>query len=163
MPKLIFLLFLTVTLFFQCQERCISGKVVKVADGDTFTLLTEQNQQIRVRLHGIDAPEKSQDFYRVAKSHLADLIMDKTVEVHWKKKDQYGRMVAIVYLDKLRVNEELLKAGLVWHFREYDNNPEWQQLESTARRNRMGIWSHPNPIPPWQFRKEKRKQHQRLP
>ena len=154
------LLFFAVYILFQCQERAIIGEVVRVADGDTFTILTEQNEQIRVRLHGIDAPEKNQDFSRVSKNYLTELVMSKSVSVYTKKRDQYGRIVAIVYVGDLVVNEAMLTAGLAWHFKEYDANPQWEEIEATARRNRIGIWSHDHPKPPWEFRKEKRKLRQ---
>jgi endonuclease YncB( thermonuclease family) len=153
-------LFFTIAILFQCQESAITGKVVKVADGDTFTMLTDQNEQIRIRLHGIDAPEKSQDFSQVSKNHLTELVMSKPVRVYTKKRDQYGRVVAIVYVGDQVVNEAMLRAGLAWHFTEYDSNPEWEEMESSARRSRIGIWSHERPVPPWQFRKEKRKRRQ---
>ncbi len=160
MQKLVFLL-VTVSILFQCQERTLSGKVVKVADGDTFTILTNQNQQIRVRLHGIDAPEKSQDFSLASKKYLTDLVLHKTVDLYTKTKDQYGRVIAIANVDHLNVNEELLKAGLAWHFKEHDKNPAWHEMELAARQSKIGIWSYPDPVPPWQFRKEKRLLRQR--
>lgn len=158
--KLAFFLF-TISILLQCQKKFPSGTVVKVADGDTFTILTDQNEQIRVRLHGIDAPEKGQDFSQVSKQYLTDMVLHKTVELISTKKDQYGRVVAVVNVDQLIVNEEMLKAGLAWHYKEHDKNQGWHEMELAARRGKLGLWSQRDPVPPWQFRKEKRKIRQK--
>lgn len=133
-----------------------NGKVVAISDGDTFRLLTEEKQTVRVRLHGIDAPEKGQDFSTQSKQALSELIFGKEVRLEQKDKDRYGRVVAIVYCNGLNVNEEMLRRGLVWHYKEYDEKEAWAQLEQKARRNKTGLWRQPEPTPPWVFRKEKR-------
>jgi micrococcal nuclease len=130
-----------------------TGKVVSIADGDTFTLLTEENDRVKVRLHGIDCPEKKQDFGQVAKQKLGSLVFSKTVHVVKKDVDRYGRTVGLVYDDhNICVNEAMLKAGLAWHYLKYDQNPEWQQMENTARENHLGLWSQADPTPPWEWR-----------
>jgi micrococcal nuclease len=135
----------------------LRGKVVKIADGDTFTLLTANKQQVKVRLHGIDCPERAQDFGQVARQKLSDLIFGQQVRVVEKDVDRYKRTVAIVYTaDNHCVNEELLRAGLAWHYAEYDDNPEWAALEEEARNKRVGIWSHPRPVRPSEYRSNKR-------
>jgi micrococcal nuclease len=131
------------------------GKVVSIADGDTFTMLIN-NEQIKIRLHGIDCPEKSQDFGNVAKEFLSDLVFGRTVSVKKLDTDRYGRTIGMVLMDSLNINEELLKAGLAWHYKYYDKNVLWAQLEDTARKEKKGIWSMPSPIPPWDYRKVKR-------
>lgn len=150
-------LILLVFLFTDCSTASVKGTVVKVVDGDTFTILTEGKKQVKVRLHGIDAPEKGQDFANVSKQHLADLIQGEIVQINVQKKDRYGRVVAIAYVDKVNINEEMLTEGLAWHYKSYDNNPKWAELESLARKNRKGIWSLPAPTAPWKFRELKRK------
>lgn len=143
-----FLIFCVVSAFGQLR-----GKVVAIADGDTFTLLTEENRQIKVRLHGIDCPEKKQDFGARAKQFTSDLIFRKTVSVDEKDIDKYGRTIGIVRLDNGKVlNEELLKAGLAWHYKRYDKNPVWSEMENSARKAKLGIWSAPNPVNPEMFR-----------
>lgn len=133
------------------------GKVVSIADGDTFTLLDETNTQVKVRLHGIDCPERAQDFGQVARQKLSDLLFNQPVKLDVKDTDRYGRSVAIVYtLQGLCVNEELLKEGLAWHYTTYDKNEAWAALEQTARKNKVGLWSQPKPVAPWDWRKEKR-------
>ena len=135
----------------------LRGKVVKIADGDTFTLLTHDKQQVKVRLHGIDCPERAQDFGQVARQKLSDLVFNQQVRIIEKDIDRYKRTVAIVYTaDNRCVNEELLRAGLAWHYAEYDDNPKWAALEEEARRKRIGLWSHPNPVPPSKYRSDER-------
>jgi len=142
---------LSLTVFGQ-----ITGKVVSVADGDTFTLLTPDKHQIKIRLHGIDCPEKSQDFGMVAKKFLSDLIFDKQVSVQEKDTDRYGRIIGMVMIENVNVNEALLIAGLAWHYKYYDHNPQWALLEERARAAKKGLWVKADAIQPWEFRKAQR-------
>lgn len=149
--------FVLITLvFLQCNPETISGTVVKVADGDTFTVLTSDNNTVKIRLHGIDAPEKGQDFYRVSRDHLVSLVMEKEVEIAVTTRDRYSRTVGLAKVNGKNINEAMLKSGLAWHYKEYDNNAKWAALENNARMERKGIWSMPHPVPPWQFRKARR-------
>jgi micrococcal nuclease len=132
----------------------LKGKVVRIADGDTFTILVEE-RQYRIRLHGIDSPEKGQDFSNAAKTYLSDLIMHRIVEVQQKNRDRYGRIVGIAKIDGVNINESLLRQGYAWHFTRYDKNPEWATLEQMARAGRKGLWVQSNPLAPWEFRKNK--------
>jgi micrococcal nuclease len=135
----------------------LDGKVVSIADGDTFTLLTPENKQVKIRLHGIDCPERSQDYGTVARQKLSDLIFGQPVRIEEKDTDRYGRTIAIVYNVKgVNINEQLLKEGLAWHYTAYDKNPAWTALEQQARRQKAGLWAQPAPIAPWEFRKIKR-------
>lgn len=134
----------------------LRGKVVRIADGDTFTLLTGDQQQVRVRLHGIDAPEHGQDFGQVARQGLSDLIFERVVYVDEQEKDRYGRVVGIVYdTGKRCVNEELLRRGLAWHYTRYDDNEQWGQLQQEARQKKRGLWSQPEAMAPWDWRRSK--------
>jgi endonuclease YncB( thermonuclease family) len=144
-------------------EEGIRGRVVSIADGDTFTLLTEDKKQVKVRLHGIDCPERAQDFGQVARQKLSDLVFNQQVRVVEKDIDRYKRTVGIAYTSDNRcVNEELLRAGLAWHYAQYDNNPEWAALEREAREQRIGLWSQRNPVRPSEYRKSKREPAQKL-
>lgn len=154
--KFLFYSLLTLVIFIQCSKSTLTGIVVGVSDGDTFTLLSHTNEKTRVRLHGIDAPEKGQDFGNASKKFLSDLIFQKKVTLDVKNKDRYGRTIAIVRIGTLNVNEELLKAGMAWHYKKYDHSPGWAELEENARKAKRGLWSIPNSVPPWEFRKEKR-------
>jgi micrococcal nuclease len=153
-------MYMYLCLFFfasACHAQEITGTVVKVADGDSFTILTSQKKQIVIRIHGIDAPEKGQDYYQVSKNFLTTLIMHQTVHITKTVRDRYGRTVGIVTVGKKNVNELMLEAGLAWHYNTYDNRESWILLEKKARQNRTGLWATPDATPPWEFRKEKRK------
>jgi endonuclease YncB( thermonuclease family) len=138
------------------KKEITDGKVVAISDGDTFRLLTDKKQTVRVRLHGIDAPEKGQDFSTQSRQVLSELVFGKEVSLEQRDKDRYGRVVAVVYSNGLNVNEEMLRRGMVWHYKEYDKTEAWAELEQKARSNKTGLWQQPSPTPPWQFRKEKR-------
>jgi micrococcal nuclease len=151
--RLLIVLLVFVPLSSICQ---LKGRVVKVADGDTFTMLVRE-KQVRVRLHGIDCPEKGQDFANAAKQYLSGQIMGCEVTVKQMNTDRYGRIIGIVFLGTLNINEALLKEGLAWHFLKYDRNPEWTSMEATSRREKKGLWKQPDAVAPWQYRKGKRK------
>nr|WP_315419679.1 thermonuclease family protein [uncultured Pedobacter sp.] len=151
-----------IALFFftfnsQAQVAAITGKVVSVADGDTFTLLVNGNQQVKIRLHGIDCPEKKQDFGQVAKEFTSKKVFEKTITVKPTDIDRYGRTIAIVLLpNSISLNELLLKNGLAWHYLQYDKNPNWSKLEQSARNSKIGLWQLDQPVAPWSFRHLKR-------
>jgi micrococcal nuclease len=150
---------LTILLFFWIVIAFaqLTGKVVGVHDGDSFTLLTANNTQYKIRLNGIDCPELKQDFGNVAKQFTSSLIFGKFVTVQTEKKDRYGRMLGVVVLENGKVlNEELLRYGYAWHFKKYNNNSKWAKLEINARKNKLGLWKQTNPIAPWDYRKAKK-------
>jgi endonuclease YncB( thermonuclease family) len=150
---LVLCLLLTGSLIVLCKQ-ILSGRVIKVADGDTITILTEDFTQIKVRLHGVDCPERKQDFANKAKIFTSGLVFGKVVNVAALNKDRYGRTIGIVSLPDGRIlNRELLKAGLAWHYKKYDSSSEWANLELEARKRKVGIWSMKNPIAPWEQRK----------
>lgn len=157
MNKTLSLLFLCL-LFTVAAVAQITGKVVGIADGDSFTLLTSDNKQLKIRLHGIDCPEKKAPFGQQAKTFTSDLIFGKYVTIKQTAKDRYRRTVAIVYLPDGRIlNEELLKAGMAWHYRQHDKNPRWSKMEQQARIAKRGLWQAPHPEPPWEYRKQNKK------
>lgn len=150
-----FLLFLVAC---TTHEELIYGKVVHVTDGDTITLLVDGNMQIKVRLYGIDCPETKQDFSNVAKQFTSDLSIHKNVSVEVIDIDRYGRTVGIVHLPNGEIlNEELLKAGLAWHYKQYDKSDRFAKLEKEARKNKLGLWSMKQPVEPWVFRRQSRR------
>jgi micrococcal nuclease len=142
-------------LFIACSAIAseITGKVVGIADGDTFTLLLVNNTTVRIRLHGIDTPEKGQPFGKNAKQFTSNLIFNKEVKVKQTDTDRYGRIVGIVTnRNSINVNEALLKAGMAWHYKKYDSNPIWANYEREAKALKIGLWQDANPIPPWVWR-----------
>ena len=138
------------------KGKIISGKVVGISDGDTFKLLVEGAQTLRVRLYGVDAPEKGQDFGTQAHQKLSALIFSKEVEVQQKDRDRYGRVVGIAFVEGCNVNKELLRTGYAWQYTDYDRSKAWGMLQQQAKEEKAGLWSQPNPTPPWQWRREKR-------
>ena len=127
--------------------------MIKVSDGATFTLLTEDKSPIKIRLHGIDAPEHYQPFSKVSRQFINDMIYDKDVEVTKMDIDRYGRTIGMVFVDGMNVNEALLKSGLAWHYKQYDKNPEWAKLENEARQNKRGLWADDTPMVLWEWRR----------
>ncbi len=130
-----------------------SGKCVSVTDGDTIKVM-RQGKAERIRLYGIDCPEKKQPFGTKAKQFASDLVYKKIVEIKPIERDRYGRTIAWVYVGGKCLNKELLKAGLAWHYKQYSKDRDLAELETEARQKKIGLWS--DPIPPWKFRKLKK-------
>jgi micrococcal nuclease len=141
--------------FYFTTAAQIRGKVISIADGDPFTMLVG-NKQVKIRLHGVDCPENAQDFGNVAKEFLASYVFWKIVSVKDMDTDRYGRTIGMVTVEGTNVTEKLLEEGLAWHYKTFDLNSKWAKLEEYARHEKKGIWSHPNPIAPWEFRRMNR-------
>jgi micrococcal nuclease len=136
----------------------ITGKVIAVTDGDTFKLLTASKEIIVIRLNGIDAPEKGQEFWRQSKTKLSTLLFNAPIKVVKKGKDKYGRTIGDVFtVNGLLINEELVKAGFAWHFTKYSRSPVLAAAERKARATKLGLWQNATPMAPWDFRKRKKK------
>ncbi len=137
----------------------LSGKVVSIADGDTITILDDNKKQHKIRLYGIDTPEKSQAFGKAAKKHTSNLVARKRVQVTSYDTDKYGRTVGVVAVDGVNVNRSLIENGFAWQYRRYCKASfcnDWLQLERSARAAKVGLWSDATPVPPWEWRKGKR-------
>ena len=137
-----------------------SGRVVGIADGDTITVLRDK-EQVKIRLYGIDTPERHQAFGNKAKQFTAKFVHGKVVEVEPVDVDRYGRTVALVTTFERSVNEELVNAGFAWVYTRYCDRPiceRWKVLEYEARDAKRGLWNDPHAIPPWEFRRDKRSQ-----
>lgn len=136
----------------------LTGRVVAVTDGDTITILDTSNTQHKIRLSGIDAPEKTQPFGQVCKQSLSDLAYDRTVQVDWDKLDRYGRVIGKVLVNGQDVNLEQIRRGCAWHYKKYQNeqSPEdrmrYARQETDARGRRAGIWAEKDAVPPWEWR-----------
>ena len=134
------------------------GLVFRVSDGDTLRLRDARGEEWRVRLHGIDSPEREQEMGREAGIELAKLVKNKNVRVMVVDTDKFGRVVGRIYVGKTDVNCEIVRLGYAWHYVAFaPNDKELSEAEAEARREKRGIWSKPNPIPPWTFRKMKAK------
>jgi endonuclease YncB( thermonuclease family) len=127
------------------RAETLAGRVVKISDGDTLTVLDASRQQHKVRLAGIDAPEKRQPFGSRSKENLSRLAFDKEVTVDWQKRDRFDRIVGKVLVNGQDVNLEQIKAGVAWHFKRYqeeqplEDRVAYGQAESEARAARRGI------------------------
>jgi len=139
---------------------------VSVADGDTVTVVDSSNTQHRIRLEGIDAPEKRQAYGSKSKESLAAMIFGNEVTVVYGKTDQYGRLVGKILLDGKDINLEQVKAGMAWHYKEYEREqaPEDRELyakaEDEAHTARRGLWWDQEPVEPSEFRREEKGERQ---
>ena len=141
----------------------VTGRVVGVADGDTITVLDADMVQHKIRLAGIDAPEKKQAFGNRSKESLSDLVFDKTVNVETEKRDRYGRQIGKVLVDGQDVNLVQVERGMAWFYRQYqrEQSPNDRKLyeaaEDAAKAGKRGLWRDSEPVPPWDFRHNKSK------
>jgi micrococcal nuclease len=153
--KILFLLLLGLGLFGFAK-----GKVVKVADGDTVTVLSAEGRMERVRLQGIDSPEFDQPGGLEAKEFCSDLALFKEVELTPLGRDDYGRTVALLRLPGGRLlNEELVRNGQAWVSDKYCTQPwciGWRELQKKARQQKLGLWANPKAVPPWVWKRNKK-------
>lgn len=141
-----------------CGQAPFTGKVTSVADGDTIEILDGKTPR-RIRLHGVDAPEKGQAFGDRARQRTAELVMGTAVTVRPRGVDQYGRVLGVVVLRDGRVlSEVLVSEGLAWWFRRYaPRDRRLELLEEKAREARQGLWADPEPTPPWLWRRGRKR------
>jgi endonuclease YncB( thermonuclease family) len=135
----------------------LSGKVVKVSDGDTITILDPEQQQHKIRLHGIDTPEYKQPYGRAATKALADLVAGEGVGIDVKNTDRYGRTVGVVHKGSANINFQMVRDGYAWWYKKYAPlEDDLRQAEQQARAYILGLWAEPDPIPRWEWRKANR-------
>ncbi len=152
----------------------LQGKVVKVVDGDTVTIVDDIGKKHRIRLAGIDAPEKDQPYGDVSTQGLVELVSGKTVTIEYEKRDRYKRIVGKVMVDppgevfcmaldcvkKVDAGLEQIKAGLAWHYKYYqmEQSDEGRRLYSVAEREartkQVGLWKNNEPMAPWDWRRK---------
>jgi endonuclease YncB( thermonuclease family) len=158
MKKLILVLFLFLSNF--ANAKTIEGLVVGVADGDTITVLDQQKNTYKIRLQGIDAPEKKQAFGEKSKQSLHDLVHSKQVRIEYDKEDKYGRIVGKVTVDDVDVCLQQLVLGMAWHYKKYQNEQSvsdralYSETELKSKSLKLGLWTDDTPMPPWEFRKK---------
>lgn len=137
----------------------MTGRVVGIIDGDTIDVLMPGMQVVRVRLSGVDAPERGQAFGTAAKAALSELVFARQVVVQWKKRDRYERLVGKVTVSGVDANLAMLTRGMAWHYVRFEAEQERQdrasyaQAEREARAQRRGLWGDPQPVAPWDYRK----------
>lgn len=160
------LLVATLLVGFPSEADTLAGRVVGVSDGDTVTVLDATNTQWKIRLMGIDAPEKKQAFGNRSKQSLAALVFNRQVQVEYSKKDKYGRTVGKILVGGVDANLEQIKAGMAWHYKKYQNEqPEtdravYADAEQKARIAKRGLWQDVEPTPPWDWRKQQKRRYQ---
>jgi endonuclease YncB( thermonuclease family) len=147
------------------QTGPIQGKVIDIGWGDSLTVLDAQSKQHRVRLLGIDAPEKEQAFGPAAHQKLSALVFGKTVTIKYQKMDRSNRPLGKVLLGTTDINLEMLKAGLAWYYANDSDlppgdRPLYAGAEREARSAGRGLWQDESPQPPWEFRQARKKQQQ---
>ena len=138
-----------------------SGKVVGVSDGDTITVMHDGKSE-RIRLWGVDCPEKSQAFGQRAKQFTSSKTFGKTAKIEVHDVDRYGRTVGQVFIDGKSLNEDVVRSGMAWVYHQYcsgDVCGEWGTLEQAARESKTGLWSDPNPVAPWVYRHSGKPSH----
>jgi len=149
---------LVLTASLPAASETITGRVVAIQDGDTLTLLVNQ-KQVKVRLADIDAPESKQPFGNRSKQSLAALCFDKEARLETQGKDRYGRTIATVYCTGSNVNAIQVRQGMAWVFDRYASpSSPLYAFQNDARAAHRGLWSDPNPIPPWEWRQWSRQQ-----
>jgi endonuclease YncB( thermonuclease family) len=138
----------------------LTGKVVGVSDGDTLTVLVDL-KPVKIRVAGIDAPEKAQPFGQRSKQALSECAFGKVVEVEWNKVDRYGRTLGKVISGDVDCGLLQVESGLAWHYKAYVKEQPladqvlYDQAEQEARYQKKGLWVDPMPKPPWDFRHKK--------
>ncbi len=158
MKKITFIILLFFSLLSFAEE--LIGKVIKVSDGDTITVLDSNNQKHKIRLKGIDAPESQQAFGDISTQSLSELVYDKEVVVNWDKKDKHYRILGKVIIDGRDANYEQLKKGLAWYYKQYEKDlndedkKKYSEAEEWARNYTEGLWADSNSIPPWEYRRK---------
>lgn len=153
-----------ISLCFSCahpQEKqvlphTLSATVTRIIDGDTFEIVTSNQQTYKVRMNAIDCPERKQPYYQQAKNKLAAYIFGRVVQINWASKDRNQRILGDVYFKNNYINQQLIADGLAWHFKRYNNNPQLAAVEDKAKQEKKGIWQEANPVAPWLYRQQRK-------
>ena len=145
-------------------QGAVTGRIVGVLDGDTVDLLDSDKQVRRIRLEGIDAPEKAQPFGAASARALAEIVYKHEVTAECGKRDRHGREICRVLVGDTDVCLEQVRAGMAWHFKRYakeqpaDRRDQYAEAELRATAARRGLWADSEPIPPWDWRQSKQPQ-----
>jgi endonuclease YncB( thermonuclease family) len=149
------LLFILLSLILSCSfSNTITGKVIKVRSGDMFTILSEQNERITIRLHGIDSPALKQAYGPEAKEYTSSKIAGKTVTIKPHTTNGSGLIIGTVFINGSNLSESIIADGYGWVSRKYCAQTDcksWLKLEKHARSFYFGLWIDPNPRPPWEW------------
>ena len=166
---------ISLILYSPALADTLQGKVTKIADGDTVTIVDGQGDKHRIRLAGIDAPEKNQSYGDVSTQGLIELVSGKTVTIEYEKRDRYKRIIGKVLFDppgevfcmaldcvkKIDAGLEQIKDGLAWHYKYYqmeqskEDRRLYSEAELEARTKQLGLWKDDESIAPWEWRKKR--------
>lgn len=144
------------------HAETISGRIVGVTDGDTLVLVATNRDQYKIRLSGIDAPEKRQPFGERSKTNLSALAFGQEATADCPKKDRYGRHVCTVFVRGTDVGLTQIADGMAWWYQKYSNQQtslaraDYEAAEFSARTKQQGLWTDKNPVPPWDWRQSLR-------
>lgn len=150
---------LAVTVVFTVSAHAdISGRIVRILDGDTVETLQDNGELTRVRLAGIDAPEKAQPFGQRARQAVSDRIAQQHVLITGNERDRYGRLLGTVWLGNDDVNADQVQAGMAWAYRFHGKvlSAQYAALEQSAREQKTGLWADPAPVEPWRWRQSQK-------
>lgn len=140
----------------ESEVKTLTGIAFKIIDGDSIVVRDSEKNEQMIHLEGIDAPEAKQTFGEQASRALEELVKGKSVEIKWKKKDDFQRILGQVYIEDKHVNRQLIDLGLAWHFVRYFPSEEFAEAQSKAKQSKKGLWSESDPIAPWDFRRKNR-------
>ncbi len=133
-------------------EREFDAKVIGVTDGDTIRVLTTSKEEVTIRLEGIDAPEKGQDYSKQSTTALKAAVAGRHVLIQVTGTDKYGRTLAYVIEGETLVNQKMIEKGWAWHFTKYNTEQRFADAEAKAREDQAGLWKDSNPVAPWDYR-----------
>jgi endonuclease YncB( thermonuclease family) len=166
---------ISLTLYSPAFADTLQGSVVKIADGDTVTIVDDSGKKHRIRLMGIDAPEKAQPYGDVSTQSLVELVSDKAVTIEYQKRDRYKRIIGKVLVDppgevfcmaldcvkKIDAGLEQIRRGLAWHYKKYqgeqseEDRETYGEAEVEAREKQLGLWKDGKPMAPWEWRRNR--------
>ena len=154
-----------ILLVFQISCGVVSEEytVKYISDGDTITVTNNKtNKKVKVRLFGIDAPEKTQEYGLESKEYLVSLIKDKVIIIKGKTYDKYGRLLGTIYIDGINVNEMMVQTGNAWWYESFDSkNSKVRDLQIKAKEGKLGLWKNPNAIEPEEYRRKEREKYKK--
>lgn len=143
------------------EVEFIVGRVVRVIDGDTVSVLDADKTQHRIRLSQIDAPESKQPYSKVSKEALSALIADKEVKVKIAGIDRYQRVLGEIFIGDTNANLYLVEKGLAWAYTDYVTDPRYLKAQEIAEQKKLGLWRDPQPLAPWDYRHQQREQRKK--
>jgi len=153
-----FLFMLLLLISTGVPAEMLTGRIVSISDGDTLTLLDAEHVPHKIRVAGIDAPEKKQPFGEKSKTSLSALAHNRTADADCRKIDRYRRNVCVVFVGGKDIGHEQIKAGMAWWYQQYAKEQtkqeriDYEHAEFLAKLHRYGLWSSKNPTPPWEWR-----------